>query len=99
MTSVTVPALLAADPRLRIVIAKIDIEGAESELLRSQTEWIDDVALVVFEQHDNLWHWLGLWQGTGHAFFAALSRRKREYLMRGENVFALLHPQGNRTSE
>ena len=90
--SVTIPELMKKEPRLRPFIVKIDIEGAETAVLRSNTEWIDEVPLVIFEPHDGFWHWLGLWQGTGHSFFAALSRRKREYLFRGENVFAFLHP-------
>ncbi len=90
--SVTIPDLLAKDDRIRPIIVKIDIEGAETALLRSNTDWVDDIPLLIFEPHDNLWHWLGTWQGTGHAFFSALARRKHEYLFRGENVFAFLHP-------
>lgn len=92
VSTVTVPGLLSKDARLRLLMVKIDIEGAESVLFRSETEWVDDVPLMIFEQHDNLWHWLGAWQGTGHAFFSVLTRRKREYLFRGENVLAFLHP-------
>jgi len=91
--TVTVPELLRSDAKLKPVIVKVDIEGAETALLRSHTDWVDDVPLVVFEQHDNNWEWLGTWQGTGHAFFSVLARRKREYLSRGENVFAFLHPE------
>jgi FkbM family methyltransferase len=90
--TVTVPDLLSRDAKLRPVIVKVDIEGAEAALLRSATEWVDDVPLMIFEQHDNNWEWLGTWQGTGHAFFSVLARRKREYLFRGENVMAFLHP-------
>lgn len=92
--SVTIPELLASDQRLRPVIAKIDIEGAETALLRDDPEWVHEFPLIIFEQHDNLWHWLGMWQGSGHSFFSVLSRRKREYLFRGENMFAFLHPDG-----
>jgi FkbM family methyltransferase len=92
ITSVTIPELLGRDQRLRPLIVKIDIEGAETAVFRSNTEWVDNVPLLIFEPHDNLWHWLGTWQSTGHAFFSVLSRRKHEYLFRGENVFAFLHP-------
>jgi len=91
--SVTVPDLFDQSEKLRPLIVKIDIEGGETHLLRSHTEWMDDIPLVVFEAHDVLWHWLGPWQGSGHAFFSVLSRRKREYLSRGENMFAFLHPE------
>jgi FkbM family methyltransferase len=96
VSGVTVSELLASDERLRPVIVKIDIEGAEIALLQNNTEWVDDIPLVIFEQHDNLWHWLGMWQGSGHAFFSVLSRRKREYLFHGENIFAFLHPVTSR---
>ena len=89
--SVTVPELLAQNESSRPVIVKIDVEGAETALFRSNTEWVDDIPLMIFESHDNLWSWLGTWQGTGHAFFSVLSRRKHEYLFRAENVFAFLH--------
>ena len=91
--SITVPELLRRGEHLRPMIIKIDIEGAETALFRSNTEWADGVPLLIFEPHDNLWAWLGTWKGTGHAFFSTLSRHKREYLMRGENVFAFLHPE------
>ena len=93
VSSITIPELLAEDGRLRPVIVKIDIEGAETEVLRSNNEWLDDVPLLIFEAHDNFWHWLGPWQGTGHAFFSTLVRRKREYLSHGENMFAFLFPE------
>lgn len=93
ISSITVPDLLGRDEKLRLLIVKIDIEGGETQLLRSQTEWIDSVPLVVFEAHDNIWKWLGPWQGSGHSFYSVLSRRKREYLSKGENMFAFLHPQ------
>ena len=91
--SITIPELLAANRRLRPVIIKIDIEGAEVNLMRSNNNWVDDVPLMIFEAHDNLWHWLGTWKGSSHAFFSTLVRQKREYLTRGENVFAFLHPE------
>ena len=92
LPSVTLPELLARNPKMRPVIVKIDIEGAEVEVLKEGTGWVDDIPLMVFEAHDNLWHWLGPWQGSGHSFFSCLARRKREYLSKGENVYAFLHP-------
>jgi FkbM family methyltransferase len=95
--AITIPELLAEESNIRPVIVKIDIEGAETGLLRNQTAWLDQVPLVIFEQHDNLWGWLGPRQGTGHAFFSNLVRQKREYLSRGENVLAFLHPEAEST--
>jgi FkbM family methyltransferase len=91
--SVTVAELIARDSRYAPLLIKIDIEGAETQLLRSNTEWVDQFPLVVFEPHDTLFHWLGSWKGSGHSFFSNLARRPREYLPKGENIFAFLHPQ------
>ena len=91
--TVTVRELLDSDLDYAPFIVKIDIEGAETKLLRSNNEWMDDFPLVIFEPHDSLYHWLGVWQGSAHSFFSTLARRKREYLTKGENVFAFLHPQ------
>lgn len=92
---ITIPDLLAHDRRLRPIIVKIDIEGAEVSALRGDTGWVDQVPLMIFEQHDNLWHWLGPWQGSGDAFHQVLHRKKREYLRsnRSENDYAFLHPE------
>ena len=95
--SVTVPELMARVADASPFIIKIDIEGAETKLLRSQTEWMDAFPLVVFETHDQMFHWLGPWQGSAHSFFSTLSRRKREYLIKGENMFAFLHPDAAAT--
>jgi FkbM family methyltransferase len=92
--SVTVNELLQQYESCVPFVAKIDIEGAETKLLRSNDQWADIFPLVIFEPHDSLYHWLGAWQGSAHSFFASLSRRKREYLVKGENVFAFLHPDG-----
>ncbi len=93
LPSTTIPDLLARDARLRPVIVKIDIEGAEVKVLASNNAWVDNVPLLIFEAHDNLHHWLGTWQGSAHAFFSVLTRCKREYLTYGENVYAFKHPQ------
>lgn len=92
VTTITVPDLMQQIPNGVLLILKVDIEGAERYLLRSNVGWIDSIPLVIFEQHDSLHEWEGPWLGTGHAFFSALSRRKRDYLFRGENIFAFLHP-------
>lgn len=94
MPSITVPELLHERDDYVPFIMKIDIEGAETKLFRSNTDWIDNFPLVVFEAHDSLYEWLGPWQGSAHSFFSTLARRRREYLMHGENIFAFLHPEG-----
>lgn len=69
------------------LVVKIDIEGFEVELFRSNLEWTRNVPLIVFESHDWLFHW----RGTAHAIFSVLCKDTRDYLQKGENTFALLH--------
>jgi FkbM family methyltransferase len=83
----TVPDLLAGVADARLLIVKIDIEGFEVELFRSNREWPRRVPLIVFESHDRLF----AWRGTFHAIVAALIDQKRDYIQKGENTFAFLH--------
>lgn len=84
--TVTIPALLARYTDAMPLVVKIDIEGAETELFRSNTEWVEHTPLIVFELHD----FLGGTRGTGHAVFSCLTRHQRDYLQRGENIFSFL---------
>jgi FkbM family methyltransferase len=87
--AVTISDLLAQRPNGAILVVKVDIEGYETALFRSNTAWADETPLVVFEMHDWLFHW----RGTGDAMFRCLTRRRRDYLVRGENIFAFSHPR------
>jgi FkbM family methyltransferase len=83
----TIPDLLATVPRCRLMTVKIDIEGAEVELFRSNLEWSEGAPLIVFESHDRLF----AWRGTFHAIAAALTHKPRDYIQKGENTFAFAH--------
>jgi FkbM family methyltransferase len=87
--TVTVPALLDIRPDCAPLIVKVDIEGYETSLFRSNTGWVARTPLVVFEMHDWLFHW----RGTGDAVLRCLTQRRRDYLVRGENIFAFAHPE------
>jgi len=71
----------------RIDILKIDIEGGEIELFRSNVEWIEQTPLIVFELHD----WQGGWRGAGHSVFSRLSTHPRDYMQRADNMFSFAH--------
>jgi FkbM family methyltransferase len=92
IAAVTISNLLAQRPNGAPLIVKIDIEGHETALFRSNTAWAQSAPLVVFEMHDWLFHW----RGTGDAMFRCLTRRRRDYLVRGENIFAFAHPRSVR---
>jgi FkbM family methyltransferase len=69
-------------------IVKIDIEGFETELFRSNMDWISQVPLIVIETHD----WLFAWKGSAHAAFSAITKAgPRDYLQNGENTFCYSH--------
>lgn len=87
VATVTIPSLLASVPRSRTMIVKLDIEGSEVELFRSNSDWARDTPLIVFEAHDRLF----AWRGTFHAIAAALVDQPRDYIQRGENTFAFSH--------
>jgi FkbM family methyltransferase len=82
--AVTIPHLVGRDSRYSLMLVKVDIEGFEVALFRDGAAWVDSLPLLVFEMHD----WMRPGSGSGHAFFSVLSRRPRDYLLRGENVFA-----------
>jgi len=63
-------------------IVKIDIEGAQASLFRSNTDWVGRAHLISLELDD----WLLPWQGTSRNFFACISRYPFDYLLGGENL-------------
>lgn len=64
-------------------IVKLDIEGAQSYLFRSNTEWVKRTHLITLELDD----WLLPWSGSSRTFFACLSKQPFDYLMREESIF------------
>jgi FkbM family methyltransferase len=87
ISAISIPHLIAQNKDYSLMVVKVDIEGFEVNLLRSQTEWVETLPLLIFEMHD----WRSPWAGTGHSFFSALARVKRDYLIKGENIFSYLH--------
>ena len=88
---VTMDQLSGGSP---ILIAKIDIEGAERELFRSNTEWIDRTDCIAIELHD----WLFPGGGTSQPFITAMAKRPHEIALRGENLFFfIMHSTAQRT--
>jgi len=66
-----------------LFIVKIDIEGGEAGLFRSNFQWLEAVHLSILELHD----WLYPGQGTSHNFLRAISEREVDFVFNGENVF------------
>jgi FkbM family methyltransferase len=63
-------------------IAKIDIEGFESDLFSSNLDWLDNVFAVMIEPHD----WMLPGKMTSRSFQCAMARHNFELFIRGENL-------------
>jgi FkbM family methyltransferase len=78
---VTVRELLARVPSGELLIAKIDIEGFESDLFAAETDWIDQTTVLIIEPHD----WMLPGQGSSRTFRAAIGP-EFDMLVSGENL-------------
>ena len=67
----------------RPYMIKIDIEKLESNLSESRTDWIDNFLFLNIELHD----WILLTQFIFANFLTEISKRKRNFVFRNENVF------------
>lgn len=79
---VTVSELVEADPRRALFIAKIDIEGFESDLFSANTGWLDEVSLVIIEPHD----WMLPGRYSSAAFQRTMAAHRFELLISNENL-------------
>ncbi len=66
-------------------IAKIDIEGSESELFAANTEWVERTPIIIIELHD----WLMPGTANSRAFLECIAGRNRDFVYLGENVFSI----------
>jgi FkbM family methyltransferase len=64
---ISIPDLIKQYGIVRIDILKLDIEGAEKQILASNTEWLDKVECLMIETHDRMV------KGTGKALFDAMN--------------------------
>lgn len=80
--AVTIDQLMRRHGSVRNLIVKVDIEGAEHALFRSNTGWLDHTDMLTVETHD----WLFPGQGTSSTLFSALAGRKFEVIHKGEYI-------------
>jgi FkbM family methyltransferase len=66
----------------QLFLVKIDIEGFESDLFSSNTEWLDQVFAVLIEPHD----WMLPGQHSSSPLQSAMGARRFELLIKGENL-------------
>jgi FkbM family methyltransferase len=79
---VTVDDVIAQVPGGIPFIVKIDIEGFESDLFKSNLDWIAGAYVVMIEPHD----WMLPGQMTSRAFQQAMAAHPFEMFIRGENI-------------
>jgi hypothetical protein len=78
----TVDTLMREHGMEYLDILKLDIEGAEREVLLASASWIDRIGMIVAEMHDR---YEG---GCSRAFFRATSAFEWEWT-KGENLFVV----------
>lgn len=86
--TVSVPDLLEEDPTARVILVKLDVEGAEEAVFRSNVAWLGGLPLLVIETHDALQPFRGL----SRNLFRALADLPFEICFVGENAFVFLGP-------
>lgn len=82
VAAVTIGEILQRHAAERNLIVKVDIEGGEEALFRSNTGWLDRTELLIVETHD----WLFPGQGTSRTLFSAIAGRKFEVIQKGEYI-------------
>jgi FkbM family methyltransferase len=83
VASLSVPDILERFPNCDPLLIKIDVEGAERSLFRSNTSWGDTMPLFIIELHD----WMFPRGGTSANFLACVAQMRCDFLVQGENVF------------
>jgi FkbM family methyltransferase len=83
----TINELLEREKAERILICKIDIEGAQTSVFAENTEWVDKTDAILIELDD----WRLPWQGTSIPFFERMSRTPFDYLLHGETLCCFRH--------
>jgi FkbM family methyltransferase len=79
---ITIEDILGGIENAELLIVKIDIEGFESDLFSSSTDWLSKAFLVYIEPHD----WLFPGKGTSFTFQRAMVQEEFELHLCGENL-------------
>ena len=82
---VNVQELLRENDKCSLFMIKIDIEGFEENLFSENVEWIDEAPLLIIELHD----WMLPKEANSSNFLNAISKRNRDFVYVGENVFSI----------
>lgn len=87
VSAYTIDDLLRMTPSAVPFFIKIDIEGAQKHLFSENTDWTERFPCLSLELED----WLLPWQGTSTNFLSCMSKKRMDYLIKGENIFCFNH--------
>lgn len=79
---ITIADAVATVPDAELLIAKIDIEGFESDLFARNVDWINDAHMVIIEPHD----WMLPGQRSSGSFQKTMAQHSFEMFLSGENL-------------
>jgi FkbM family methyltransferase len=87
--------LMGFAPEAQPFIAKINIEGFESELFSRDTEWIKSFPIIIVGLHD----WMLPGQGSSNKFLRRISIENRDFLPLFENIVSIANGGDSSDSE
>jgi hypothetical protein len=96
--SITLHDVLKTVQNPKILVIKLDVEGAEKVICSSAPDLIGDAECIIVEPHD--FKWPGL--GSLSPLYAAIAGRAIDTTINGENLILCRTPQAvqvNRTAE
>jgi FkbM family methyltransferase len=85
ITGFTIPEILRRKGWDEIDLLKLDIEGAEIEVLATAEPWLSKVRMIAIELHDRMR------PGCSRAFYQRIAPRLEAQEVMGENVFVQLN--------
>ncbi len=78
----TIADLTRSVPSSMLFIVKIDIEGFEADLFSANTDWLNDVCVILIEPHD----WMLPGQRSSQPFQRAVAAHDFDIVVKGENL-------------
>ena len=70
-------------------IIKIDIEGHEKDLFKSNIEWFDKFKIVIIEIHDWMYPGESISKGYLNSIISSMKKNNRDTLIKGENLISI----------
>jgi FkbM family methyltransferase len=79
----SVPEIIAMAGNADPLIVKIDVEGSEKYLFRSNTGWVRQTMLIMIETHD----WMKPFQRVSTPFWSCIAEQGFDVIYSGETIF------------